>query len=296
MNNKLFAALFTATAVTGMMTSTSASASATTTVTPSPAIQSRDTAPDYFKNNLQNMKDFVGKEARQLDLKTINAQKVDLSNFVLKYQHDVNVFFLGETAGGYRNRLDYKSIFNGNTNTGKLFGDTSCSTTDSIANFSSFCANPNDAIAGRSKTDSPLKVGDWVSIGNQKAGTQLDFLLHSNDINGGISGTNVKTGQANTKGVWSLNDALNPDGLQHAMAYYYNDLLVVGFEDLWGGGDKDYNDTVFVIDVGKDNARALAGITSVPEPSGVAALLGVGAIGFLKLRRRSSLKVNVKSE
>ncbi|MEA5570773.1 DUF4114 domain-containing protein [Calothrix sp. UHCC 0171] len=291
MNNKLFAALFTATAVTGMMTITPASASATTTVTPSPTIKSRDEAPDYFKNNLQNMKDFVGKEARKLDLKTINAQKVDLSKFILKYQHDVNVFFLGETAGGYRNRLDYQATFNGNTSTGKLFGDTSCSNKDSITNFGSFCANPNNAIAGRSKTDSPLNVGDWVSLGTQKAGTQLDFLLHSNDINGGIYGTNVKTGQANTKGVWSLNDLLNPDGLQHAMAYYYNDLLVVGFEDLWGGGDKDYNDTVFVIDVGKNNARVLAGIQSVPEPSGTAALLGMGAIGFLKSRRRSTQTV-----
>lgn len=113
------------------------------------------------------------------------------------------------------------------------------------------------------------------------------FLLVANDIKGGISGTDVKTGAANTKDIWSLNDALNPDGLQHAMAYYYNDLLVVGFEDLWGGGDKDYNDTVFVIDVGKDNARALAGIASVPEPSGVAALFGIATVGFLKSRRRS---------
>ncbi|BAZ42241.1 hypothetical protein NIES4101_82090 [Calothrix sp. NIES-4101] len=295
MNKNFIAALFTAAAVTGMMATTATSASASTTVTPPPTIKSRNEAPDYFKNNLQNMKDFVGKEARKLDLKTINAQKVDLSKFILQYQHDVNVFFLGETAGGYRNRLDYQATLNGNTSTGKLFGDTSCSTKDSIANFGSFCANPNDAVAGRSKTDSPLNVGDWVSLGTQKAGTQLDFLLLSNNINGGISGTDVKTGKT-TKGVWSLNDALNPDGLQHAMAYYYNDLLIVGFEDLWGGGDKDYNDTVFVIDVGKNNARVLAGLQSVPEPSAGAALLGVGAIGFLKSRRRSNQKINVKSE
>jgi Domain of unknown function (DUF4114) len=289
MKNKIVAALFTAAAITGMMTTTAANAS----VTPSPTIKSRNEAPDYFKNNIQNMRDFVGQEARNLDLNTIKAKKVDLSKFVLKYKHDVNVFFLGETAGGYRNRLDYQATSKGNTNTGKLFGDTSCSDQDSITNFGSFCANPNNAVAGRSKTDSPLKVGDWVSLGEQEAGTQLDFLLHSNDINGGIYGTDVNTGQANTKGVWSLNDALNPDGLQHAIAYYYNDLLVVGYEDLWGGGDQDYNDTVFVVDIGKGNARTIAGI---PEPSGVAALAGIAAIGVLKLRRRSAGKVSVKSE
>jgi hypothetical protein len=283
MNKKLLTGLFAATTVTGMIATAPAYATATTT--PSPTIKSVNQAPSYFKDNLQNMRDFVGKEARLLDLKTIKAQKVDLSKFILKYEHDVNVFFLGETAGGYRNRLDYKSTFGNITNTGKLFGDTSCATKQSITNFNSFCANPNDALANRSKTDSPLKVGDWVSIGTQKAGTQLDFLLHSNDINGGIYGTSV-AGQQNTKGVWSLNDKLNPDGLQHAMAYYFNDLLVVGFEDLWGGGDKDYNDTVFVIDVGKDNARALAGIQSVSEPTAGAALLGVGVVGLLKSRRR----------
>ncbi len=285
MNKNFLTGLFAATAITGMVATAPAHANTTT-----PPIKSVNEAPSYFKNNLQNMRDFVGKEARQLDLKTIQAQKVDLSNFILKYEHDVNVFFLGETAGGYRNRLDYKSTFGNTTNTGKLFGDTSCATGQTIANFSAFCANPNNAVAGRSKTDSPLQVGDWVSIGSQKAGTQLDFLLHSNDINGGIKGKSVLTGQDNTKGIWSLNDKLNHDGLQHAMGYYYNDLLVIGFEDLWGGGDKDYNDTVFVIDVGKDNARHLAGIKAVPEPTTGAALLGVGVVGLLKSRRRRVTK------
>ncbi|MBF2066297.1 MAG: DUF4114 domain-containing protein [Calothrix sp. C42_A2020_038] len=285
MNKKLLAGLFAATTVAGMIATAPAHATATTIITPSPTIKSRNEAPSYFKDNLQNMRDFVGKEARKLDLKTIQAQKVDLSQFILKYDHNVNVFFLGETAGGYRNRLDYKSTFGDTTNTGKLFGDTSCATGQNIANFSAFCANPNDALANKSQTDRPLQVGDWVSIGTQKAGTQLDFLLHSNDINGGIYGKSVLTGLNNTKGVWSLNDKLNPDGLQHAMAYYYNDLLIVGFEDLWGGGDKDYNDTVFVIDVGKDNARYLAGIRDVPEPATGAALLGVAAMGLLKSRK-----------
>ncbi len=290
MNKKLLTGLFVTT-VTGMIATAPAHATAAaTTTTASPTIKGVSEAPSYLKDSLQNMRDFVGKEARQLDLKTIKAQQVDLSKFVLQYDHDVNVFFLGETAGGYRNRLDYKSTFGNTTNTGKLFGDTSCATGQSIANFSAFCANPNDAVAGRSKTDSTLNVGDWVSIGTQKAGTQLDFLLTSNDINGGITGKSVLTGQENTKGIWSLNDKLNPDGLQHAMAYYYNDLLVIGFEDLWGGGDKDYNDTVFVIDVGKDNARALAGIQSVPEPTTGAAILGVGVVGLLKSRRRRVTK------
>ncbi|GAA6624114.1 DUF4114 domain-containing protein [Scytonema sp. NUACC26] len=103
-------------------------------------------------------------------------------------------------------------------------------------------------------------------------------MLRANNINGGISNNGVE-------GVWSLNQALNPDGLQHVMAYYYKDFLVFGFEDLWGGGDKDYNDTVFAIDIGKKNARSVA---NVPEPSTAVAVLGISALGFLKTRRRRS--------
>jgi Domain of unknown function (DUF4114) len=250
-------------------------------------IKSRDQAPDEFKSILQDFRAFVGEEGRLLTPETIKAKQVDLSQLNLKYDHDVSVFFIGETAGGYRNRLDFTATSAGTTTGGKIFGDTSCNTGDSsFTNFSKFCANPNDALAGKSQIDKPLNVGDWSSIGSFKAGATLDFLLQANDINGGITGTD-KNGNT-VKGTWSLNQALNPDGLQHVMAYYYKDYLVFGFEDLWGGGDKDYNDTVFAIDLGKENARAIAGITSIPEPSANAAIIGIAAFGLTKLRRRSS--------
>lgn len=257
-------------------------------------IKSRDQAPDDFKSILQDFRAFVGEEGRYLTPETINAQKVNLSQLQLQFDHDVKVFFIGETAGGYRNRLDFKATAGSTVTTGKIFGDTSCNTGDaSFLNFSKFCSNPNNPIANTVAPNKPLNVGDWVSLGSMSAGTKLDFLLHANDINGGISGTNQN---GNTvKGVWSLNDALNPDGLQHAMAYYYKDYLVLGFEDLWGGGDKDYNDTVFVIDVGKANARTVTGITAVPEPSATLALFGIAGLGFISTRRRrstSSIKVD----
>jgi Domain of unknown function (DUF4114)/PEP-CTERM motif len=252
-------------------------------------IKSRDQAPDQFKNILQEFRAFVGEEGKTLSPETIKAKQVDLSKLQLKFDHDVNVFFIGETAGGYRNRLDF-SATGSTVASGKIFGDTSCNTGDkNFLNFSKFCPNANDPLADKVAPDKPLNIGDWTNIGSMKAGTKLDFLLLANDINGGISGTD-KNGNT-VKGVWSLNQALNPDGLQHAVSYFYKDYLILGYEDLWGGGDKDYNDTVFAIDIGAANARYIAGITPVPEPSATMALFGIAGLGLFKTRRRRSASV-----
>jgi hypothetical protein len=282
--NKLFNALLATAALGTSVLSVTAPANAY-------EIKSRDQAPNEFKSILQDFRAFVGEEAQYLSPETINAKKVDLSKLQLKFDHDVKVFFIGETAGGYRNRLDFQATKGSTVTTGKIFGDTSCNTGDaSFTNFSKFCANPNNALQNTVAPNKPLNVGDWVSLGAMSAGTKLDFLLHSNDINGGISGNDAKGN--NVKGVWSLNQALNPDGLQHAIAYYYKDYLVLGFEDLWGGGDKDYNDTVFAIDIGEGNARTT---TSVPEPSETMALFGLAGLGFLKTRRRMKKVVKADS-
>lgn len=53
----------------------------------------------------------------------------------------------------------------------------------------------------------------------------------------------------------------NPDGIVHAAVnYLYNHITVIGFEDLFGGGDLDYNDA---------RVRVVGdiGLTRIPEPS-----------------------------
>ncbi|MBD2201868.1 DUF4114 domain-containing protein [Calothrix sp. FACHB-1219] len=286
MKNQLFTSLLATITLGTSILSGNASASAFN-------IKSRNEAPASFTSIIQEFRAFVGEEAKTLNPETIKAKQVDLSKLQLKFDHDVNVFFIGETAGGYRNRLDFKATFGSTVTEGKIFGDTSCNTGQSIDNFLKFCPNANKPLANTVAPNRPLNVGDWANIGKMQAGTQLDFLLYANDINGGISGKD-KSGKT-VKGIWSLNQALNPDGLQHAIAYYYKDYLVFGFEDLWGGGDKDYNDTVFAIDIGKENARYIAGITPVPEPSATLALFGIAGLGLFKLRRRSAAVVKADS-
>lgn len=277
MKTRIMMALLTATtAVTGLFLGAE-SASAFT-------IKGRSEAPVDIQNILPELKDFVGKEARYLAPETIGAQKIDLDSIKLKYDHNVNVYFIGETAGGYRNQLDFIAWKDGKVlqNQTKIFGDTSCSAAEkyTLANYKDFCANPNDPLYGKSQQDSPLNVGDFAELGNFKAGTVFDFRLVSNAINGGIYNNGVK-------GVFGVDEATNPDKLQHVMAYYYKDLLIFGYEDLWGdNSDKDYNDVVFAIDFGKGNAGNIAGV-SVPEPSSAAALMGIaGLVGFGRRRRQ----------
>jgi Domain of unknown function (DUF4114) len=273
MKKKIFRSLLAAALGTGLL-SFAAPASAF-------EIKSRDEAPANFQNILQDFRAFVGEERRYLSPETIQAKQINLSDLTLKFDYDPKVYFIGETAGDYRDRLDFTATTGSQVQTGKIFGDSSCNAGDSgFTNFSKFCPNPNDALPGKVAPDRPLNVGDGVNLGLFQAGTKLDFQLASNDINGGVYENGVKS-------VFGLNQALNPDGLQHVIAYYYKDYVVLGFEDLSGGGDKDYNDAVFAVDIGKANAR---GAAKIPEPSVVAAMFAIALLGLMKTRRGQAIR------
>jgi hypothetical protein len=247
-------------------------------------IKNRTQAPTDFQNIIQEFRGFVGEDGSFSPLRS-NAKALNFSNIKLAYDQDVKVYFIGETAGGYRNQLDFSATI-GNSivqSKTKIFGDTSCNPGDSaFLNFKLFCPNPNQALANKTQQDRPLNIGDFAEIGNFQAGTQLDFWLVANGINGGIT-------KNNQQGIYGFDQAANPDQTDHVAAYYYKDYIVVGYEDLWGGGDKDYNDVVFAIDIGKNNARQIANV-KVPEPAATLGLFGVGIAGLIGTRRRSQIK------
>jgi hypothetical protein len=204
---------------------------------------------------------FVQQESKQL----INSGEkvIDLSKLKLKVDHNVSVYFINEGAG-YRNQLAYEAT-GATTGSGLVFKDASCKGTDATGTACVLGDKPES-------TKETIALGTGVSLGTITAGTQLDFWLKANganDRNGHIFGTRT---------------ADNPDGLQHVVAYAYKDYIVLGFEDLFGvhknqGGisDRDFNDTVFVLDIGKENMSAL-----VPEPSMLLGLTGLAALGLKK--------------
>ncbi len=60
-------------------------------------------------------------------------------------------------------------------------------------------------------------------------------------------------------GVANNNYQLNPDGIAHTVGLADSDagLITLGFEDLYNGGDRDFDDAVFSVNIGTSNAQVL---------------------------------------
>jgi hypothetical protein len=115
--------------------------------------------------------------------------------------------------------------------------------------------------------------GTEVNLGSFNAGTELDFRMYVSN-----TGLSYFTGDAQR----------NPDGLAHALTVTSFDastgtyVTTVGLEDLYNGGDRDYNDLSFRLFNVIDPLR-------IPEPATLALLgLGLTGIGFQQRRRMSA--------
>lgn len=110
-------------------------------------------------------------------------------------------------------------------------------------------------------------IGYQMNLGQFSAGSTLDFRLSANGKKDYFMGAGT----------------LNIDGLVHAgVDINFNpskNEVLVGFEDLYRGGDKDYNDIIFSV----SNVT----VSPVPEPSTYALMIaGLGLVGFMAARRR----------
>lgn len=111
----------------------------------------------------------------------------------------------------------------------------------------------------------PLAPGDFVQLPTVQAGQQLAFFIGSN-LNTTASSYSSSYGQpANTFYNGANN---NSDDFPHMIAFFPDNsqYIIIGFEDLDGGGDQDCNDLMFVVDVGPNNAAAWrAAGTTLPQ-------------------------------
>jgi len=169
----------------------------------------------------------------------VSGFKLDSSKFFLLRQspYPIRVYFLAEGAG-FWNTLGFAFTPAGQAQSGTPY-----------LIFPNASDNP-----GRPRTlNTPVREGDFVDIGVGGNGWQLDFFLIADGARSGRT--------------WYWNDIdKNGDGLQHVVAFLIpnSPFILVGFEDLWGGGDRDYNDILYVVDIGLENARLLQD-TSFPH-------------------------------
>lgn len=102
----------------------------------------------------------------------------------------------------------------------------------------------------------PLKAGDFVQLPSVTAGQQLALMFMAN-----------LSSQGNPGATYYNDPDANADDMQHIVAFFPTSsrYIIVGFEDQNGGGDRDYNDSVVVIDVGEETSLLWRNSGSLPQ-------------------------------
>ena len=119
------------------------------------------------------------------------------------------------------------------------------------SSISYICAS-NSGVRSQSE---PLLAGDFVQLPTVNAGQQLAFFIMAN-LTGNTPADTYYNGTSN-----------NDDNFQHMIAFFPDNsqYIIIGFEDMYNGGDKDCNDLMFVVDVGPPNAVSLRDPNSLPK-------------------------------
>jgi hypothetical protein len=227
-----------------------------------------DTASSSFQTQvLPNLTQFLNQQLGESHAIDDTGIQLDPSKLKLKTQSDVRVYFVGEGAG-YANTLGFTTDGSGSA--------TSPTSQLIFPNASSRVTSYNPPSSILRTANEPLMPGDFVDLGRKAANTSLDFFLIANGANGGRS-------------VFSTQNSQNPDGINHVISFAYamqnSPYLILGFEDLWGGGDRDFNDLLFAVDIGAVNIAAL---TATPEPAVTASMVAFLGLGWVLVRKHRS--------
>jgi len=185
-------------------------------------------------------------ERNQID--DLNAYKISASDLRLSVDTSLRAYFIGEGAG-YRNTFGF---YTGDS-TDRLSGDAQLIFPD---------ASQGQSYLGYS-WGGVVDTGDYVDLGTYNANTDLNLFLIANGANGGTN-------------TYFTDMSLNADGVDHfvMLASPETSYLLIGVEDLYGGGDQDYNDLVVALEIGSHNVTALIS-NVVPLPAPVWALLAM---------------------
>ena len=232
---------------------------------------SDEKSADFQQNSLPELQNFINLALGERQaLSDVASIALDPTKLKLNTMSDVRVYFVGEGAG-YHNTLGINTegvgIQEGNPDL--IFPDSS--------SYNSYFQNGDETIGYRSNSY-PLLPGDFVDLGTFGGGTQLDFFLIANGAYGG-------------QNTYTAHEDKNPDGIQHTVSFAIegSPYLLIGFEDLYGGGDRDYNDLLFAVDIGEHNVAHLAN----PEPSTFVIITAL--VGFLFWTKHRNTKVSTSS-
>lgn len=237
----------------------------------------------FQKSLLPSLTSFLKTELSESKAVNDAAYLLDPAKLSLKTTADVRVYFIGEGAG-YENSLGFNTLDALSTGTDFRKGKGDDATVPAVGadgqlifpNASSPISYDDPASTVTRTKSAPLLPGDFVDLGKYEGGTSFDFFLIADGANRGET-------------TYSTDASLNPDGINHVVAFAYalkdSPYLILGFEDMYGGGDRDFNDVLFAIDLGRANIAAL---TATPEPATLMTLGSFVGLGWLLKRRNQT--------
>lgn len=188
---------------------------------------------DFFKSN-------VNKESKALA--DTQLKPLDAAGLMFDTSETVEIYFIHEGAG-YKNQL----LFSANGEAPQM-----------LIENASLKGSGGSLEAGQG-----YLLSDFGGLPDM---AQFEFLIASNGYN------------KKNPTLLGADPTKNSDGLNHITAFGYTDeatgeyYTFIGFEDIIGGGDRDFNDVVIVAK-GLTNPDA-----DVPEPMSALGVLVVGAI------------------
>lgn len=276
---------------------------------------------------LQTISDALPQERGQIDQNFLN-QAYD-PNIRLSSESQLAVTFIDEGAG-YRNSLGYFT-FDDNTFSGLSFSDIDTNSSGIISTSEIAAINgvttsmvfPNTSLSG---SGGRLNQGDTYVLGGGsidftdeswminngtifQPNTNVGFFLTENGWNDYGWGQGTVDGWDGTAGdprVYYTLDFLNPENrdigsfdsdeymTRHvALTFESEDrnTLIMGFEDLYYLGDRDFNDTIFL--VRSDPTGAMAGtnveVYSAPGPLAGGGLIGLALMSCAGVFRKTGL-------
>lgn len=179
-----------------------------------------------------------------------NFEQIALDPARLRITHRtrVRVYFVGD-ASGYKNALGINTEGHGAGEGNPRLLFPLAQTAPNLYGFATAADADilNAAAAAERTADTPLAPGDFVDLGSIPSNTGLNFFLvadSTRDVN-----------------VYTTDPSRNPDNTRHvvSVAIEGSPYLLLSFEDMFGGGDKDYSDCVFAVETSELNIQELIG-------------------------------------
>jgi hypothetical protein len=233
-----------------------------------------DSAASNFRSNvLPSITQLIDVNLRErVSLRNATAMMLDPSQLRLAADSAVRVYFVGEGAG-YHNSLAFNFYAPGDNPSDQAAARPVITPATRLIfpDASSSVSSYDPASKAVRTTQNPLLPGDFVDLGNFKAKGRLDLALIANGAAGGSD-------------VFVASPARNPDRIPHVVTFALKDspYLIAAFEDLRGGGDRDYNDVIVALDIGRANVERMV---SAPVPPAALTLGGLLFVAALWRRR-----------